>query len=95
MITVQGLNATAFVDRVRPLLEAKDLPGLVSLVKSSYSAEQLLGWRAQTPFDDVETPLCSGVGVMIVMAVATAACSLWRAVSVGVFSVVHHSLRRL
>ena len=46
---------------------------------------------------------CRGVGVMIVMAVtgvvvpgvAVAAGSLWRAVSVGVFILVHHSLRRL
>src|SRR6185436_14973065 len=46
----------------------------------------------------------SGMGVMIVMAVmgvvagvaaAAAAGTLWRAVSVGVFIVVHHSLRRL
>jgi hypothetical protein len=40
------------------------------------------------------------VGVMIVIAVtgvvvAAAAGTLWRAVSVGVFIVVHHSLRRL
>jgi tetratricopeptide (TPR) repeat protein len=40
--TVQGSNATSFVARVRPLLEAKDLQGLVSLVKSNYSAGQLL-----------------------------------------------------
>jgi hypothetical protein len=33
--------------------------------------------------------------VVAVMAVAAAAGSLWRAVSVGVFILVHHSLRRL
>ena len=42
MITVQGLSATAFVQAVRPLLEAKDLQGLVTLVKSRYSSDQLL-----------------------------------------------------
>jgi hypothetical protein len=43
---------------------------------------------------------CSGVVGMIVMAVTgvavtAAAGNLWRAVSVGVFIVVHHPLRRL
>ena len=46
---------------------------------------------------------CGGVGVMIVMAVTAWSWpawppphgSLWRAVSVGVFVLVHHSLRRL
>jgi tetratricopeptide (TPR) repeat protein len=42
VIPVSPPNPNAFVSQVRPLLEAKDLKGLIRLVKSNYSLDQLL-----------------------------------------------------
>jgi hypothetical protein len=72
--------------------------GLAAVVEAVFASRGIY----RHPADGIADG-CDGAGGMIMMAVtavagvlvAAAAGSLWRAVSVGVFIVVHHSLRRL
>ena len=80
-----------------PAAGRAEMIGLAAIVEAVLAGRGIYGHAADRIADG-----CSGMGVMIVtgvvvagVAATAAAGTLWRAVSVGVFSVVHHSLRRL